>query len=71
MSLFKLKNLWAQSYSEEFDSRHMCVGRIDNLTAVGLASFAGTVRIHQVFAKSPLKVDLIYENTFDSPAIAI
>ena len=71
MSLFKLKNLWAQSFPEEFDERHLCVGRVDNSPAVGLGSFSGSVRVFLIAGKSPLQANLIYQNSFEGSVVAV
>lgn len=71
MSLFKLQNLWAQTYDEEFDASHLTYGRIDGQAALALGSYSGKLRVHQVLIKYPLQVVPIYENTFESPIVSV
>ena len=46
MSLFKLKPIWAKSYSEEeFDQKHLAIGKINKKCAIVLGSFQGKLRV--------------------------
>ena len=46
MSLFKLKSLWSCAFSEEeFDEKHLAVGKIGRQPAIALANFQGRLRV--------------------------
>ncbi len=62
MSLFKLKTLWTKSFpQEEFDERHIAVGKIDNKACLALANFNGILRMFLVDSSSKmLSVSPIY-----------
>ena len=73
MSLFKLKNLWSCSYpEEEFDEKHLSIGKIDGYPALVIGSFKGFVRVYLVLANdSTSDLSLIYENNFDKPVVCV
>jgi len=66
MSLFKLKHLWIQSFPEEFDEKHLSVGKIDNKPCIALGSFSGYLRVWIMTSKTGNVGELIYENKFES-----
>jgi hypothetical protein len=46
MSLFKLKALWSRAFSEEeFDEKHLAVGKIGRDPAIALGNFQGKLRV--------------------------
>lgn len=73
MSLFKLKNLWSCSYpEEEFDEKHLNIGKIDGHPSIVLGSFKGYVRLYILQnSKQNFQMSLIYENNFDKPIVNV
>lgn len=72
MSLFKLKTLWSRAFSdEEFDEKHLAVGKIGRQPAIAVGNFQGKLRVFVVSKNKEVEVRAIYENQFENGVIDV
>lgn len=72
MSLFKLKSLWTKVFSEEeFDERHLAVGKIGRQAVMAVGNFAGLLRVFMIYKNKEVEVRSIYENKFEGPIVDV
>jgi hypothetical protein len=65
MSLFKLKSLWSRAFAEEeFDEKHLAMGKIGRQPALALGNFQGRLRVFVIYRNQEVEARSVYENQF-------
>jgi hypothetical protein len=72
MSLFKLKSLWSRAFSEEeFDEKHLAMGKIGRQAVIALGNFQGKLRVFALSKNREIEARCIYENQFENGIIDV
>jgi Bardet-Biedl syndrome 9 protein len=74
-SLFKLRDFWAENFNEEFDSRSLIIGNLDNDPSgqpkLLLGSFQGVLRLILPKTKGSHPDDILLEMKLQQPIIGL